>query len=75
MNVYVLALACVLGGSCQQGYFLLKNPAFVNCDADILPMIEGHRSKNGSGATVTWHAQGCVKSSTPPHDRQMLGMF
>ncbi|HEX7725907.1 MAG TPA: hypothetical protein VF410_05085 [Rhizomicrobium sp.] len=75
MSVYVLALACVLHGSCQQGYFILQHPGFVDCQKDVLPMVEGHRIKDRAGNVVVWHAQSCLESKNPPANRQMLGMF
>ena len=75
MSVYVLAMACVLHGSCQRGYFLLNNPALVSCERDVLPMVEGHSAKNKNGETVVWHAQGCVTQDFPPKNRRMMGMF
>lgn len=71
----MLALACVLHGSCQQGYFILQHPGFVDCQKDVLPMVEGHRIKDRAGNVVVWHAQSCLESKNPPANRQMLGMF
>ena len=74
MNLYVIAMACLVHGSCSHGYFLVGNPAFVNCQSDLMPMIEGRQTRNKAGNTVIWHAQGCVESNSPPQG-QMLGMF
>ena len=74
MNLYVIAMACLVHGSCHSGYFLVGNPALVNCEQDLLPMIEGRQSRDKAGNTVIWHAQGCVQSKSPPHG-EMLGMF
>ena len=75
MNVYVLAMACMVGSNCQHGYFVLNNPMLVDCQSDILSMIEGHRIKDPNGNTIIWHAERCVEDKTPPKNRQMMGMF
>jgi hypothetical protein len=75
VSVYVLAMACVLHGGCQQGYFILQHPGLVDCQKDVLPMVEGHRIKDRAGNVVVWHAQSCLESKNPPANRQMLGMF
>ena len=75
MNVYMLAMACVVHGSCAHGYFLLGNPALVSCEGEVMPMIEGRRVKNKNGETVIWHAESCVTQDSPPKNRQMMGMF
>jgi hypothetical protein len=75
VSVYVLAMACVLHGSCQKGYFVLQNTAFVNCTKDVLPLVEGHRIKDRDGNVVIWHAESCMESKNPPANRQMMGMF
>jgi len=71
----VLAMACALQGSCSHGYFLVRNPALISCESDLLPMVEGHRVKDRNGGIVVWHAEGCMESKSPPANRQMLGMF
>lgn len=71
----MLAMACVLNGSCSHGYFLVRNPALVNCEQDLLPMVEGHKVKDRRGNIVIWHAESCLESKNPPANRQMLGMF
>jgi hypothetical protein len=75
VSVYVLAMACVLHGSCSHGYFLVNHPALVNCETDLLPLVEGHTIKDRGGATVVWHAEGCMESRSPPQNRQMMGML
>lgn len=75
MNVYVLAMACVVHGSCAHGYFLLDNPALVSCEREVMPMIEGRHARNKNGETVVWHAEGCTTSDVPPKNREMMGMF
>ena len=75
MNVYVLAMACVLHGSCVHGYFPVEHPALINCESDLLPIVEGHKLKDRDGTTVIWHAESCMQSQNPPKDRQMMGVF
>jgi hypothetical protein len=75
VSVYVLAMACVLHGSCTHGYFLVEHPALVNCESDLLPMVEGHTIKDRNGTTVVWHAESCMLPNNPPKDRQMMGVF
>jgi len=74
VSVYVLAMTCLVHGSCQHGWFLVKNPALISCENDIVPMIEGRQSKDKAGNTLVWHAQGCQTRNSPPPG-QMLGMF
>jgi hypothetical protein len=74
MNLYVIAMACVVHGSCSHGYFLIDNAALVNCETDVMPMIEGHQSRDKAGNIVIWHAQNCQTRNSPPPG-QMLGMF
>jgi hypothetical protein len=74
VNVYVIAMACLIHGSCHNGWFLVKNPALLRCEQDAMPMIEGHRSMDSAGNTLVWHAKSCVTSRTPPQG-EMLGMF
>jgi hypothetical protein len=47
----------------------------VNCETDLLPLVEGHTIKDRGGATVVWHAEGCMESRSPPQSRQMMGML
>jgi hypothetical protein len=68
-------MACVLHGSCQKGYFVLQNTAFVNCTKDVLPIVEGHRIKDRNGNVIIWHGESCMEAKNPPANRQMLGMF
>ncbi|HSM97363.1 MAG TPA: hypothetical protein VLT91_15070 [Rhizomicrobium sp.] len=75
MNVYVLAMACVLHGSCTHGYFMVEHPALVSCERDLLPMVEGHTIKDRNGTTIVWHAESCLQSKNPPQGRQMMGLF
>jgi hypothetical protein len=70
----MLAMACVLHGSCSHGYFLVEHPALVNCEKDLLPMVEGHMIKDRNGTTVIWHAESCMTSNNPP-SRKMMGVF
>jgi hypothetical protein len=74
VSVYVLAMACLVHGSCHDGWFLVKNPALIDCERDVMPMIEGHRSKDRAGNVLVWHARGCVTGNNPPQG-EMLGMF
>jgi hypothetical protein len=73
VSVYVVATVCMVHGSCRQGWFLLKNPALFSCE-NVMPMIEGHRSRDRAGNTLIWHAKDCVTGKHPP-DGEMLGMF
>jgi len=73
VSVFVVAMACLVHGSCHQGWFLLKNPALTPCDT-VLPMIEGHRSKDRAGNVLVWHAKGCISGNHAPQG-EMLGMF
>jgi hypothetical protein len=75
VSVYVLAMACVLHGSCQKGYFFVQHPAFVDCQSDLLPMVEGHKIKDRNGNVIVWHAEGCVTAKAPPCVRLMLGVI
>jgi hypothetical protein len=73
VSVYVVAMACMVHGSCHPGWFLLKDPALFPCES-VLSMIEGHRSKDSAGNMLVWHAKGCMSGKHPP-EGQMLGMF
>ena len=75
MNVYVLATACVLHGSCTHGYFLVEHPALTSCEHDLLPMVEGHTVRDRNGTTIIWHVESCLQAQNPPRDRQLMGMF
>jgi len=74
MQVYALVLACVMGGSCNPGYFVVRQSLLVDCKSDVLPMIEGRTSKDRNGNLITWHARDCEMRETPPAG-QMLGMI
>ena len=74
MSVYVIAMACYIHGACHHGYFQVHNPALVDCRQEVMPMIEGHRSKDKAGNILVWHAQSCVTSATRPGG-EMLGMI
>ncbi|HEY7976774.1 MAG TPA: hypothetical protein VID67_01160 [Rhizomicrobium sp.] len=75
MNVYVLAIACVLHGSCERGFFLIEHPGIVDCQNDVLPMVEGHTIKDRNGTIIIWHAESCLQSKNPPANRRMMGVI
>jgi hypothetical protein len=74
VSVYAAAVACMIHGACHQGWFLVQNTAFLSCERDVMPLIEGHLSKDKAGNTLVWHAKGCMTGKTPPQG-EMLGMF
>lgn len=72
--IYVLALACVLNTStCQEGYFILDNRTFEDCEHVVMPQIDGFRTVRHDKSVVKWRAQGCTLKA--PSDRKFMGMI